>query len=82
LEPQTLVGVTVWNFPPISHATGTQMSEYRVYVIGDDGHFLKVIQLDCADDEAATQSAKQLVDGKDIEVWQEERKIAAFSGKS
>jgi hypothetical protein len=58
-----------------------QMSDYRVYVIGSDGHFLKAIQLDCPNDEAAIESAKQFVNGHDIEVWQRDRKIAKFEAK-
>jgi hypothetical protein len=54
------------------------MADYRVYVIGSDGHFVKSIHLDCADDKAAIESAKQLIDGADIELWQRDRKIATF----
>jgi len=54
------------------------MSEYRIYVIGSDGHFIEAIQLDCSDDKAAIESAKQFVNGHDIELWQRDRKIEAF----
>jgi hypothetical protein len=47
------------------------MSYYRVYIVGQDGHFIDAINLNCADDGAAIESAKQLVDGRDIELWQE-----------
>jgi hypothetical protein len=56
----------------------TQMSEYRVYVIGDDGKFVRAIQLDCQNDGAAIETAKQLIDGHDIELWQRDRRIARF----
>jgi hypothetical protein len=59
-----------------------QMSEYRVYVIGSDGHFIRAIQLDCADDKAAIESAKQLVNGHDVELWQLDRKVAKFERKA
>jgi hypothetical protein len=55
-----------------------QMSDYRVYVIGNDGHFQKAISLDCRDDNAAIESAKQFIDGHDIELWQRDRRIARF----
>jgi hypothetical protein len=58
-----------------------QMSDYRVYVIGIDGHFVRAIQLDCADDNAAIESAKQFIDGHDIELWQRDRQIAKFNRK-
>ena len=57
------------------------MSYYRAYIIGQDGHFQNVITLDCADDAAAIESAKQFVDGHDVELWQESRKIAALEAK-
>jgi hypothetical protein len=57
---------------------GTQMSEYRAYVIGSDSHFIQVIELICPDDNAAIESAKQLIDGHDIELWQGDRIIAKF----
>jgi hypothetical protein len=59
----------------------TQMSEYRVYVIGDDGHIVSAIQLDCPDDNAAIESAIQFVNGRDIELWQHDRLIAKFDRK-
>jgi hypothetical protein len=54
------------------------MTEYRAYTIGGDGHFLRVVPLLCPDDETAKEYAKQLVDGYDVELWQGDRKIAAF----
>jgi hypothetical protein len=54
------------------------MSYYRAYIIGQDGHFEKAIELDCPDDDAAIESAKQFVNGHDVELWQRNRKIAKF----
>ena len=53
------------------------MPEYRAYMIGPDGHIIKRIELVC-DDEAAKQQAKALVDGHDVELWQEARRITEF----
>jgi hypothetical protein len=58
-----------------------QMSDYRVYVIGD-GHFVRAIQLNCSDDKAAIESAKQFIDGHDIELWQRDRWIARFDPRA
>jgi hypothetical protein len=58
------------------------MPDYRVYIIGQDGHFQKAIPLDCPDDSTAIQSAKRLIDGHDIELWQRDRKIARFPRKA
>jgi hypothetical protein len=57
------------------------MQEYRAYVIGSDGHVKLRIDLFCADDDAATERAKALVDGHDVELWQLGRKIAEFRTK-
>jgi hypothetical protein len=57
------------------------MHYYRVYVIGQDSLFFKSIDLSCADDSAAIESAKQLIDGHDSELWQRDRRIARFDGK-
>jgi hypothetical protein len=54
------------------------MADYRVYIIGSDGRFVKAVQLDCHDDSAAIESAKQFIDGLDIELWQRDRRIARF----
>ena len=54
------------------------MSHYRAYIIGQDGHFIKSVILDCDNDDAAIESAKQLVDGHDVELWQLDRQIAKF----
>jgi hypothetical protein len=57
------------------------MPPYRVYMIGPDGHFQNAIDLDCVNDAAAIESAKQLVDGYDFELWQQGRKIGRFDRK-
>jgi hypothetical protein len=54
------------------------MPEYRAYLIGPDGHIVKRIELVCADDETAKEQAKALVDGHDVELWQEARRITEF----
>jgi hypothetical protein len=38
------------------------MADYRVYLVGSDGHFFKSVELECADDVEATVRAAQLVD--------------------
>ena len=54
------------------------MQEYRAYVIGPDGHIQQRIDLLCADDDAAKERARQLVNGYDLELWQLDRMIATF----
>jgi hypothetical protein len=62
-----------------SPATGvTQMGDYRLYFIDSDGHFIRAFLLDCANDKAAIESAKQYTHGYDIELWQRDRQVAKF----
>lgn len=67
------------------------MAEYRAYILGDDGHISDFQAFVCDGDTEATNLAKQLVDGHDVELWSGERfviklttegKPAHFSGKS
>ncbi len=37
------------------------MPDYRVYIIGHDGHFQKSVPLECADDDAAKCGARGFV---------------------
>ena len=54
------------------------MAEYRAFIIGIDGRFLRAIELVCPNDDSAKEHARQLVDGHDVELWQGDRKITAF----
>ena len=60
---------------------GRQMPEYQAYLLGPDGHIQSRIDLHCADDEAAIERAKQLVDGQVVELWQSGRRITTFKAK-
>jgi hypothetical protein len=52
------------------------MSDYRAYIIGIDGHFIKAEFLsNHADDATAIEAAKQLVDGHDVELWDRDRMV-------
>jgi hypothetical protein len=39
------------------------MPEYRVYIIGQDGHFQSCFDLECADDAQACEAGKKFVVG-------------------
>jgi len=54
------------------------MQEYRAYILGSDGHIQSRVDLVCADERAAKEQAKQLVDGHDVELWQGTLRIATF----
>jgi hypothetical protein len=51
---------------------------YRTYLIGSNGHILRSVDVVCKNDAAAKEKAEQLVDGHDVELWQQERKVALF----
>jgi hypothetical protein len=53
-------------------------TDYRVYIIGRDGHIQKAVLLDCSNDKAAIESAKQFINGHEVELWQRDRLIARF----
>jgi hypothetical protein len=47
--------------------------DYRVYVIGEQGHFIRVHEVQASDDDPALLQA---VDGLAVEVWQRGRRVA------
>lgn len=58
------------------------MPEYRVYFIEADGRIYQPPQIiKCADDQDATEKARQFIDGKDVQVWQMSRLVAKFPRK-
>jgi hypothetical protein len=54
------------------------MPEYRIYVVGRDGHFSNVKTVECDDDQKAAQEAAQVFDGHDVEIWEQSRFVARF----
>ena len=44
----------------------TEANEYRAYIIGPDGHILRRVDLLCADDDAAKERARAMVDPDDL----------------
>jgi hypothetical protein len=47
----------------------SEMTEYRAFIVGDDGHVIGYRAFKSADDSDAIVWAKQLVDGHDVELW-------------
>jgi hypothetical protein len=58
------------------------MAEYRAYILASDRRIMEAVDLDCPDDEAAKQSAQQLVDDHDVELWHGARKVETLQHKS
>ena len=54
------------------------MAHYQAYLVGQDSYFIKVVDLECEDDDAARKRAQNMVDGHDVELWQRTRRIAKF----
>ncbi len=58
------------------------MSDYRAYIVGIDEHFdfvrVKFLH-NHPDDATAIEAAKQLVDDRDIELWDRDRFVGRFS---
>jgi hypothetical protein len=61
-----------------AHTVEGSVTEYRIYRLDAGGNSLKTIKLDRADDHAAVESAKQYIDGRDVELWQGDRRIEKF----
>jgi hypothetical protein len=57
------------------------MRQYRAYVVGPEGRIKLRVDLFCADDDAAIERAKALVEGQEVELWHLGRKIAEFKAK-
>jgi hypothetical protein len=57
------------------------MPEYRAYIVGQEGQFIRSVNLLCTDDEQAQEYAKQLVDGHDVELWHRDRLIEKFKSE-
>jgi len=55
-----------------------RLLDYRVFVLGSDGHVRFRHDMRGATEEEAKKRAKQLMDGHDVERWHLERKIETF----
>jgi hypothetical protein len=55
------------------------MPEYRAYIIGSDGHFVRSVELLCPDEETAKEHALKLRAGQDVELWQADRRIVTLN---
>jgi len=51
------------------------MPLYRAYLI-EDGHVWLAFDLSCADDDDAKKKVEGLLDERDIELWQRDRRVA------
>ena len=56
---------------------GSELADYRAYILDEDDHVGRAIGFVCPDDEAAKKYAQQFVDGHDVELWQGDRRAIA-----
>jgi len=54
------------------------MTEYRVYTVGADGHFINCRGFVCDNDEDALVWARRMIDGAALEVWSGERQVGCL----
>jgi hypothetical protein len=53
---------------------------YRLYTLKQDGHIGDPpLIVECADDGDAIRQARQYLDGKDLEIWDEGRFVARLT---
>ncbi len=56
-------------------------TNYRAFLLDDEGHVFSALPLDCQNDEEALAKAKQLLNGRDIEVWELGRMVGTLRHK-
>ena len=56
------------------------MVHYRIYTVGEDGHFTGPPQeVECADDKEAVATAMQMKNGLDMEIWDHKRFVVRLT---
>ena len=55
------------------------MAQYRVYAIGRDGHYSGAEHVECPSVQEAIQTAEQLANGRDVELWERNHFIVRIS---
>lgn len=60
---------------------GPGVTEYRVYFVGSDGHFVRFVGLSCSGDAEAIEQARRLLENQDIELWSGDRFVVRLERK-
>ena len=55
------------------------MPDYRAFVVGPNGHFVRVHEFACETDQEAIDRAAVYVDDNDVEIWQLGRFVERLS---
>jgi len=58
------------------------MADYRVYLVGHDGHTISQTPLVCTGDAEAIKQAKHFVGGYAIELWNGDRLVKRLEVKT
>ena len=58
------------------------MEDYRLYLVGPDGHIANRIGMQCLDDADAIRTAQNRTPHRPIELWQGSRKVQDFPPSS
>jgi hypothetical protein len=53
------------------------MQLYRAYLM-EDGQVWAAVDLSCTDDDEAKRKAENLLNGRDIELWEHDRRVAVL----
>jgi hypothetical protein len=56
--------------------------EYRAYIVGHDGHFVRCEPIVSPGDSEAIEKAKRFVDGHDVELWSGARLVMRLSAET
>jgi hypothetical protein len=67
---------------PAKPSEGKAVNEYKIYLMGPDGHVRKALPITCGDDSEAIDQARLFANKNSIEVWQAARKVATLSDES
>lgn len=54
------------------------MEQYTAYVVTRDGHLVGFVEFLCSDEGTATERVRKLATDHAVELWQNDRKIAAY----
>jgi hypothetical protein len=63
----------------IQNGRGWRMLEYRVFLVGSDGHIKAAEELTCDTDQEACERASKIMTACPVqEVWREDQKVAVI----
>ena len=58
------------------------MSYYRLYYLNQHGHIRQAVDWECDGDGSALTMAEQRADGRAMELWSGDRRVAEFAARA